>query len=203
MSETAASDVVPAFQPASGWKKLLLILLSVGIVHHLFAITMATLTVGPSSRTAQRGWERARVYLQGLYLNHGFHYFAPNPPEHASLIRYEIEIEDGERIEGEFPNRDIEPRLMYHRHFMMSETLGSYYGTGLPIEQELTRSYATHLLHEHDGTAVELWLVRHFVPTREEFAATGTLQHESLYNEFELGRFTRDTLLPSDEESSP
>jgi hypothetical protein len=63
-----------------------------------------------------------------LDLDHGYAFFAPEPgPLH--LVRYKVEFSDGRPpVEGRFPNLAEErPRLMYHRYFMMAETLTAAY----------------------------------------------------------------------------
>jgi len=56
---------------------------------------------------------------------HGYRFFAPNPgPSH--LVQYKITRADGTQLESVFPNREtIKPRLLYHRWFMLSETVYS------------------------------------------------------------------------------
>lgn len=58
-----------------------------------------------------------------LFLGHGYRFFAPDPgPSHRLLYRG-IRA-DGSEFEGHIPDRnDHWPRLLYHRWFMLSETL--------------------------------------------------------------------------------
>jgi hypothetical protein len=61
-----------------------------------------------------------------MYLNHGYAFFAPDPgPNH--LVDYKVEFADGRpAVSGRFPDLSKErPRLLYHRHFMLSEALNS------------------------------------------------------------------------------
>lgn len=62
---------------------------------------------------------------RALFLGHGYRFFAPNPgPSH--LVEYKITRADGTQKEGTFPDREtIKPRLLYHRWFMLSETVYS------------------------------------------------------------------------------
>ncbi len=62
---------------------------------------------------------------RALFLGHGYRFFAPNPgPSH--LVQYKITRADGTQQEGTFPDREtIKPRLLYHRWFMLSETVYS------------------------------------------------------------------------------
>lgn len=64
-----------------------------------------------------------RWYAEAAYLNHGYAFFAPNPgPSH--LIRVEVPVEQGESVTYTYPDlRRQWPRLLYHRHFMLTEFL--------------------------------------------------------------------------------
>ncbi len=65
----------------------------------------------------------ARPVHQAMYLGHGYRFFGPDPgPGHR--VVYRIENEQGEFQEFHFPDRERHrPRLLYHRWFMLSETL--------------------------------------------------------------------------------
>jgi hypothetical protein len=58
-----------------------------------------------------------------LFLGHGYRFFGPDPgPSH--MIVYRFVNSDGDLIEKRFPQREqIWPRLLYHRWFMLSETV--------------------------------------------------------------------------------
>jgi hypothetical protein len=63
-----------------------------------------------------------------MFLDHGYFFFAPNPgPSH--LVHYKVEFADGrEPLEGTFPSKsEHQPRLFYHRHFMLAEALQDAY----------------------------------------------------------------------------
>lgn len=99
---------------------------------HLTAVFIAPFTFasasepGNSSPLAAWVMETMRPYIDAAFLNHGYFFFAPNPGA-SHLVRYEAEFDDGrETIEGRFPDlRQQWPRLLYHRHFMLSESLHS------------------------------------------------------------------------------
>lgn len=81
---------------------------------------------GTSSDLAEWMMPVFRPYAQAAYLDHGYAFFAPDPgPSH--LIKYKVDFEDGRpSVEGTFPNlKEQRPRLLYHRHFMLSEQLHS------------------------------------------------------------------------------
>jgi hypothetical protein len=92
------------------------------LLFHLFAIFIAPASVAPASDLARAGWNACRPYLQVLYLNHGYHFFAPDPGE-STLLAFAVETSNGRVIEEVIPPRRIEPRLLYHRHFMLTESL--------------------------------------------------------------------------------
>ena len=116
-------------------------------------------------------------YLDALYLNHGYHFFAPSPGP-GNLIRYELLDSRGSVIgQGEFPNtKDQWPRLRYHRHFMLADQ------AGLPSEDRQYRdywqrvyleSYARHLLRTNeDAEMVRLRRIAHW-PIPRDLALQG------------------------------
>lgn len=109
------------------------IAISVVVSLHLLAVflpplTMASRTAGGASPLAQPLYQAMLPYIDALYLNHGYFFFAPEPgPSH--LVRYEADLGSGKSpIVGQLPDRTTQwPRLLYHRHFMMTETLTQFY----------------------------------------------------------------------------
>ena len=60
---------------------------------------------------------------RALFMGHGYRFFAPNPSA-SHLVQYKVTRDDGTQVEGAFPDRDsMWPRLLYHRWFMLSETV--------------------------------------------------------------------------------
>lgn len=56
-------------------------------------------------------------------MGHGYRFFAPNPGD-SHLVQYKVTKNDGTQIKGVFPDRENAwPRLLYHRWFMLSETI--------------------------------------------------------------------------------
>lgn len=166
------------------------VMLNAWLVMHLVGIITAPATVGPSSQTARNVWEYVGPYLQVLYLNHGFHYFAPQPGS-SNLVSWSVTTKDGHVKSGRFPNFDIFPRLNYHRHFMLSEFLGN----ADPETQNLiAKGFARNLCRTHDGASVSLSTIRHDLASMERIRAGGTLTDADLYEEQPLGTFTWDEL---------
>lgn len=95
-----------------------------------------------------------RHYLNLMYLNHGYEFFAPDP-NGSNLIRYHIFDSGGkETVTGTFPDLKSQwPRLYYHRHMMLAAQTGN-------MGEESGRHYAQHLLKAYGGQAARLeWLL--------------------------------------------
>jgi hypothetical protein len=127
------------------------------------AIIIAPAAVAPSSELIQAVWGLFRPYLQLLYLNHGYHFFAPEPGE-SSLLAFDVERADGTVVHGRIPNRGIVPRLLYHRHFMLTEHLRD---APEELEQDWIASFAEHLCHKYGAARVSLAGQIHNLPTME------------------------------------
>ena len=171
-------------------RRVLFVLVNVWLVYHLFAIVIAPASVAPSSRVEQVGWEIASPYLQMMYLNHGFHFFSPEPGG-STLVSYVMEFADGTTQAGQFPNKQIWPRLLYHRHFMLSEFLGAQ---SPERQQVLVRSYARNLCREHGAQKVTVSRVTHYLAPMERLRAGGSLDDSSSFEEEPLGTFSCDEL---------
>lgn len=117
----------PSTNPPSQRKSLWLDWRIRAVVSLLILVHLAAVILPPTSMEgsplASRGWYGLRAYIEAAYLNHGYHFFAPQPgPSH--LIRFELELDNGDRQDGIFPSKDNNwPRLLYHRHFMLTEFL--------------------------------------------------------------------------------
>jgi hypothetical protein len=194
----AVKHDVSAFRlpPDSLWARrpCLRRVVSIGLALHLIALVIAPLAVAPCSQLTLRLWTAFRPYLQSLSLNHGYHFFAPEPgPSH--LVRYELRFADGHLAEGVFPNpHQHQPRLLYHRHFMLSEFLNN-----LAIDESrtelfaaVTRSYAEHLRHRHGAAEVTLHLRRHYLPSPQHVSSGKRLDAVELFAERPLGTYTTE-----------
>jgi hypothetical protein len=140
---------------------------SVFLVWHLVAVFLAPLSVPPTSwlvmNIAQGRY--TQWYLDALYINHGYQFFAPDPGA-GKLVRWEVlNAQGGVTKQGEFPNtKEQWPRLWYHRHFMLADQAGA----ALEDERDPDRwkrmfleAYARHILRESDGAAVRVRWIEH------------------------------------------
>ena len=117
MNESTTSDV-------SKLTKIQRAILTVGLLIYLGLVVLAPLSNPTSTRnlTAPAA-DFVEPIHQSLFLDHGYRFFAPDPgPSH--LVYYEVKTDSGGVIQGHFPDADETwPRLLYHRWFMLSETL--------------------------------------------------------------------------------
>jgi hypothetical protein len=137
------------------------------LVWHLTALVLAPLSIPPTSRLVRDLAQQPPMqwYLDGLYLNHGYHFFAPDPGA-GRLVRYEVADERGGTMkQGEFPNSEVQwPRLWYHRHFMLADQAGA--GPEDPADpdswkRKYLEAYARHLLRVHDGHSARVRWIEH------------------------------------------
>ncbi len=106
------------------WSREKRIAASVLIALHLLAVVSAPWSSPPpASELSQRVAAWFRPYTTAAYLNHGYRFFAPDPgPSH--IIQYELQLPNRSPVTGRIPDPDRHwPRLIYHRHFMMTETI--------------------------------------------------------------------------------
>ena len=167
---------------------------SAAIVFHLLAVVLPPLAFqtisleGPSPLigTLIRPFQG---YGQFLYLDRGYAFFAPDPgPSH--LIQAAVTDDDGEVTETMYPDLDRQwPRLLYHRHFMLTEYLHEiYWPPGPPNEmfetdppaarlwqqrrsryEYVRKSMVDHLRHVNDGRQVAILRIEHGLPPLANF----------------------------------
>jgi hypothetical protein len=138
---TDRSDLVGQCRPA--YRKWLLGL----ILLHLLAVVAEPLVffsrsdfqVAPEF-LGLRGW--LSPYVDWMYLDHGYFFFAPNPgPSHLVAIQAkQIQPSVPRRLRADawtFPDRMQQwPRLLYHRYFMLSEFYNNSFAPTELIEQD-------------------------------------------------------------------
>lgn len=188
-SHVLPGETVPP-APRSLWKRAGFVLVNIWLVYHLLAIVIAPSSVSPSSRIQQRSWTLVGRYLQSLYLNHGWHYFSPEPGR-STLLSYTLEFPDGTVETGRLPNKEIQPRLLYHRYFMLTEFLGNSDPERQPAWH---RAFARALLRESGAERVSMSKVFHELPLAERILAGGTMDDPEFYTEESIGVFESSEL---------
>jgi hypothetical protein len=163
---------------------------NIWLVFHLSAIIIAPASVAPSSELIESTWRVYQPYLEFMFLNHGYHFFAPEPAP-STLISYEAERADGTKVAGHFPSRKSIPRLLYHRHFMLTEHLHAAQLRDAPDEllDEWVKSYADHIRAKYGAVRVKLTGHVHGIPSREEVLSGVKLNDPASYESSEFGVF--------------
>lgn len=135
------------------------LIISVLVIWHVTAVFLAPMSIPPSSPLVTEIAQTAPIqwYLDLLYINHGYDFFAPDP-SNGHLIRYQLFDSGGKVIEeGEFPNKQANwPRLLYHRYFMLADQC--QVGDETEAKEnawrdEFLKAYARQLLREHPAAA--------------------------------------------------
>lgn len=119
-----------------------------------------------------------RWYLNSLYLNHGYSFFAPDPGP-SQIMHYEVHREDGTVVRGRLPDLDHHwPRLLYHRYFMLAsqnpQLMLDASIRGKVREgstQTLGHAIARHLTQRYQGERTVLRLFLHRLLWPEEVLA--------------------------------
>lgn len=202
----AVSSLLPSPRIALRWR----ILISVGLALHVAAVFLGPWSMPASrpSRLVSEMAEGVRVYLNAAYLNHGYRFFAPNPgPSH--IVRYELTLADGSQVTGRFPDLQTQqPRLFYHRHFMLSETLAAMFvpepPIGAPAEvhraRELykgyERAFAAHLLRRYQAEEITLTLEEHLIRDEQQVRLGFVADDPKSYVTMAALTLTRSELAP-------
>ncbi|HEX5447353.1 MAG TPA: hypothetical protein VFW87_26295 [Pirellulales bacterium] len=195
----------PKAPPPPGWSAPVRALVSLLVVAHLLALLAGPLSMPPSVLGNVLGrW--FRPYIEAAYLDHAYKFFGPDPGPSCRL-RYEMEMPDGSRREGVFPDAQQHwPRLWYHRHFVLGEFLNALphaddnlndprlFARRLPFpgaQRDFARSYARHLLYQYGGRRVTLYVIEHAIPRPELVREGVALDDPRLDSEYRLGPFSR------------
>ena len=187
ITETQSREQIAAPRIKLRWR----LLVSALLVIHLAAVFLPPFdfSTDRSSPLSQGAISLLRPYVEVMYLDHGYFFFAPNPgPSH--LVRYKLEFADGrEPVIETFPDIDHHwPRLLYHRHFMLAEALHNTYAPPTPppiiadnatelarwrrgrdLYEAQWKSFEKHLKHKHGADWVTLTRVEHRQPSVYEF----------------------------------
>lgn len=191
MSSFVASYTPPAGPERPGRgprRRLFRLAINLWLVFHLAAIIVAPAVVGPSSGLSHAAWGVFQPYLEVLYLDHGYHFFAPEPEE-SHLLTFEAERPDGTIVHGRIPDRSTHPRLLYHRYFMLTEHMSE---ADEETRESWHQSYAQQIGREYGATRVRLTQQSHLLPSMERVREGGRLTDPESYENEPLGEFLCD-----------
>jgi len=215
-AETAAPQAKPKVRKPGQMHIALKLLISLLIVWHVTAVFLAPLSIPPSSPLVVDLAQQPPLqwYLDALYINHGYHFFAPEP-SNGHLIRYQV-FDSGGRVmkEGEFPNKqDNWPRLLYHRYFMLAdqcEVGAETEAESRRWQEDFLKGYAKQILRENPGAdSVRLKRVVHYSlrpgdairiqedDSLQQFRANPLTYAPTYQDEIEVVQSQRDLELPA------
>jgi hypothetical protein len=158
------------------------------VLLHFTAIIAVAGTMGPTAAYVNAVWEVFHPYLQFLFLNHGFNYFAPEPAP-TNLLKFEAIRADGSVVKGQIPDPSLRPRLLYQRSLLLTEHIGI---RPLEIRDRWYRSYALHICQKYGAAKVHLTHLIH-VPLPMEMVRNGVQPDAPFtYAETDLGDFSCD-----------
>ena len=174
------------------------------LVLHLLAIFLPPLSfqsrgpLGQSPSVASLLWP-LEGYGQFLYMNRGYAFFAPDPgPSH--LMQAAITDPQGNRQEVMYPDlRQQWPRLLYHRHFMLTEYLNFH---DYNVQVQLCESYQAHLRQKHQVEEVTITKVEHLLPSEFHILEGGSLEHPELWVEIPLSELREEAAREAAEDVS-
>jgi hypothetical protein len=184
-AERARAQAEPAPMRVSTGRKWLRRVVNCWVFFHFSAILTAAATSGPSSDLIYAAWRVFRPYLQFLYLNHGYNFFAPEPAP-STLLNFVAERDDGTSVPGRIPDGSLEPRLLFHRYLLLTEHIGI---APADLQENWYKSYARHLCRKYGAARVRLTRLTHYPASMEWIRDGGQLDNPASYDEMDLGVF--------------
>jgi len=166
-------------------------LVNVWLVIHLIGVFLPAFSIPPSPEIVRDLYWSLRFYPQAIYMDHGYHFFGPDPGD-STLLRFVAVQADGTSVRGTYPNRNAFPRLRYHRHFMLTEAIPrvASFDEGLGALQ--AKTYAARILASTNAESVRLYRVTHRMTSIDRFLAGGRLDDPETYFDEMLGTFAID-----------
>ncbi|MEJ7592304.1 MAG: hypothetical protein WKF77_12205 [Planctomycetaceae bacterium] len=159
--------------------------LSLWLAFHVFAVFISPAAMPPASPLLEDGYRLALPYNEALFLNHGYHYFAPDPGA-STLIAWEIPRDGDAPAVGRFPDVTIRPRLMYHRYFMLAENVWAFDDE---TQQDMLKAYARHFADRFGSDRISLSRISHAPSSMMRLQAGGKLDDPETFEKDVLGDF--------------
>lgn len=154
-------------------------MLNLWLVFHVFSVFIAPAGMPPSSPLLVDAARIARPYNELLFLQHGYHFFAPDPGP-STLISWRIDRAGDIPIRGRFPDTSTSPRLLYHRYFMLAENVRAF---SPEVRDRTLTGYARHFSRQHDASEITLSFISHAPSSITRMLAGGTLSDRETYYE--------------------
>lgn len=174
---------------AAGFKTAGFVMVNVWLAFHVFAVFISPAGMAPASPLLVDAAQIARPYNQFMFLNHGYHFFAPDPGP-STLVSYVVDQPGDAPIKGRFPDTSIQPRLLYHRYFMLAENIGAFHPE---MQDEIYAAYARHFSALHKSDSITLSLLSHNPSSIHRIQAGGELADSETFVEELLGSYDFNT----------
>ena len=159
--------------------------LSFWLAFHVFVVFISPAAMPPASPLLEDGYRLALPYNEALFLNHGYHYFAPDPGA-STLIGWEIPRDGEAPAVGRFPDVAIRPRLLYHRYFMLAENVWAF---DEETQQDMLKAYARHFAEHFGSHRISLSRISHEPSSIMRLQAGGMLDDPETFDKDVLGDF--------------
>jgi len=163
-------------------------LINAWLVFHLVGVFLPAFSIPPSPAIVRELYWSLRFYPQAIYMDHGYHFFGPDPGD-STLLRYVAKNANGETVRGTYPNKNVFPRLRYHRHFMLTEAIPRVADFDESLADLQAKSYAERLLKHHGAQSIRLFRVTHRMTSSDRYLAGGRLDDPETYNDESMGTF--------------
>lgn len=177
------------------------LLINAWLVFHLVGVFLPAFSVPPSPAIVRDLYWSIRFYPQAIYMDHGYHFFGPDPGD-STLLRYVAKTAAGETIRGTYPDKNIFPRLRYHRHFMLTEAIPRIADYDAELATLQAQSYAERILKQHHAESIRLFRVTHRLTNADRFLAGGRLDDPETYVDELIGEFELRSDIASPSEMS-
>lgn len=172
----AADQSRPPWAPPGAGSRVLRWGINLCVILHFSAILAAAgSSVWPTSGYVIAIWSTFRPYLQTLFLNHGYNFYAPDIAP-STILDFEATRPDGTVVSGRLPDRSIWPRLLYQRHYLLMEHMGI---APEGFHRAYHRSYANHLCEKYGATKIHLSRMLHY-PLPMEMVTNGVRLNDAL-----------------------
>ncbi len=164
-------------------------LINVWLIFHLMGIFLPAASVEPSPDFLRSAFWTFRFYPQLLFMDHGYHFFSPDPGD-STLVRYVAKSKDQPHRRGRYPHKQIWPRLLYHRYFMLTEAVPRYAEVESRLFELQAQAYAKRIAESHQAESVELFRVTHHMTAANSFRAGRSLNDPESLDEERIGEFS-------------
>ncbi len=165
------------------------LLVNFWLIFHLLGIVLPPASVEPSPSSVRSTFWALRFYPQLLYMDHGYHFFSPDPGD-STLVRFVANSDTVDRaVRGRYPHKRIWPRLLYHRYFMLTESVPRFAELEPKLYELLSRCYAKRIAENHLCSSVELYRVTHHMTDANVFRAGRGLNDPETFDETRIGDF--------------